>query len=237
MNLVIPAVLPSSRKELSDKLAIFAGLGAEKVQIDVVDGKFATPPSWPYTAPLEFERMVKRGEMLPNFDTIAYEVDLMCLDTDRAAAGWLTLGARRLTFHAESMQNAPEHLKRARARYAGDIGGELVSFGIALNIASDLALLEPCLPYVDYVQFMGIASIGKQGQPFDERVLSKIRVFRNKHSHMPVQVDGGVSLVSAKKLVAIGVTNLVIGSAILRASDPVKAIADFEALHENGGVY
>lgn len=239
MDLVIPAVLPASRKELLEKLAAFSNLGAKRVQIDVVDGKFASPACWPYTAPMEFERMVKRGEMLPNFDTIAYEIDLMCLDTDKAASGWIALGARRLTFHAESISNPPQHLARARVRYAGDIGavGELVSFGIALNIASDLALIEPCLPYADYVQFMGIARIGVQGQPFDERVLPKVRAFHFRHPHVPIQVDGGVSLDNAKYLLEAGVSKLVVGSALLKASDPSTVLADFEALHDASRVY
>lgn len=235
MNLVVPAVLPTSRKELSEKLALFSALGAERIQIDVVDINFGTP-SWPYNAQPEFERMVKRSEMLPDYDRIVYEIDLMCTDQDRAAAAWLSLGARRLTFHAESIPNLAAYLKQARVRYAGDIG-EIVSFGVALNVSSDLALIEPCLPYVDYVQFMGIETVGKQGQPFDERVLPKVRVFRSKHHDLPVQVDGGVSRMNAPKLLGVGVTNLVVGSAILKASDPAAVIRDFESLRDSGAVY
>ena len=51
-----------------------------------------------------------------------------------------------------------------------------------------------------------------------------------------MQVDGGVSLANAKQLVALGVGNLVVGSGILRASDPASAIAAFEALQSPYGV-
>ncbi|HET9641470.1 MAG TPA: hypothetical protein VFP46_01300 [Candidatus Paceibacterota bacterium] len=238
MNLVVPAVLPTSREDLLEKLALLSPLSrVSRIQIDVVDGVFATPASWPYSAPLEFERMVKRGDELPNFDRIAYEIDLMCRDTDRAASAWIELGARRLVFHAESIPNLAQHLKAARVRYAGDIGSaELVSFGVALNVESDLALLEPCLDCVEFVQFMGIATIGRQGQPFDERVIPKVRVFHEKHPQIPIQVDGGVSLVTAKKLLGAGVSNLVVGSGILKASDPEAALAQFEALRSIGTV-
>ena len=232
MSLVVPAVLPSSREELEEKFALFARISSVKrMQIDVVDGRFVTPANWPYTAPAELQAMVKHGEMLPRLDSVEYEIDLMCLDAADAAAAWLALGATRLTFHAETATDLPQQLAATRKQY-----GSVVSFGLALNIASDLALIETCLGDIDYVQFMGIAKIGRQGQPFDRRVFEKVRVFRNRHPDIPVQVDGGVSLDSAKKLLALGVSNLIVGSGILKASDPAAEVAKFEALKSSFGV-
>lgn len=238
MSLIVPAVLPSSRVELEEKLALFARMPeVKRIQIDVVDGKFASPASWPYSAkatqgtPSELDTMVQKGEMLPNLDRFEYEVDLMCLDALRAASAWLALGATRLTLHAESATDLPRLLAAARTRY-----GSVVTFGLALNVASDLALLEPCLGEIEYVQFMGIARIGRQGQMFDTRVLEKIRAFRTRHPEMPLQVDGGVTLGNAKKLIALGVSTLVVGSGILKADDPAAALAKFEALQTPFGV-
>lgn len=240
MSIVVPAVLPSSLEELREKLALLARISSvSRIQIDVVDGNFATPASWPYTdstgspqaVSVELQAMVKRSEMLPRLDSVEYEIDLMCLDAAGAAAAWLVLGATRLTFHAETATDLPQQLAAARKQY-----GSVVSFGLALNIASDLALIEPCLGDIDYMQFMGIAKIGRQGQPFDRRVFEKVRVFRNRHPDIPVQVDGGVSLDSAKKLLALGVSNLIVGSGILKASDPAAEVAKFEALKSSFGV-
>jgi len=108
--------------------------------------------------------------------------------------------------------------------------------GLALNIVSDLALIEPCLDEVDYVQCMGIVRIGRQGQPLDQRIFERVRLFRRRHPDIPVQVDGGISLADAKKLVALGVSNLVIGSGILRAGDLAAAFVAFEALQSPYGV-
>lgn len=245
MGLVTPAVLPSSRKDFEEGLALFAQMpSVGRIQIDVVDGKFATPASWPFsnTAPksgyAELEEMVQKGEMLPQLDRIEYEIDLMGLNAERVAALWLALGATRIIFHAESTTDLPRLCASARKRFgAGDgfVPG-LISFGIALNIASDLAILEPCLGEIEFVQFMGIARIGRQGQPFDRRVLEKIRTFLKKHPEIPVQVDGGVSLENAQELIALGVTNLVVGSGILKSSDPAAALAAFEELQSPYGV-
>jgi len=83
---------------------------------------------------------------------------------------------------------------------------------------------------------MGIAKIGRQGQPFDQRVFEKARTFRARHPEVPIQVDGGISLENAKKLVVLGVSHFIIGSAIMRAGDPAAAIAEFEALQSPYGV-
>ena len=238
MSLIVPAVLPSSLEDLKEKLALFAKLPAvSRVQIDVVDGKFASPASWPYTAPAQLRAMAQRGEMLPSVDTIAYEVDLMCLDADRAPEDWIAIGASRFTLHAESAIDLTRLVETACKRYGSDfLSCELITIGLALNIASDLALIEPFLDRIGYVQFMGIAKIGRQGQLFDRRALEKVRLFRSRHPDIPVQVDGGISLEVARELVALGVSSLVVGSAILRAANPAVEITKFEALKSPFGV-
>lgn len=249
MSIVVPAVLPSSREDLEETLALFGAISSvSRIQIDVVDGQFASPASWPYSPPspkatgghsaptksrpTELEVMVQKGEMLPHLDHVEYEIDLMCLDAERAALLWLAFGATRLTFHAESATDVPRLLASARRRYGAGAGftSNLISFGLALNIASDVSILEACLGEIAYVQFMGIARIGRQGQPFDQRVFEKVRVFHNRHPGLPVQVDGGISLENAKQLITLGVSNLVIGSGILGARNPAAAFAAFEGL-------
>lgn len=247
MSVIVPAVLPDSKEDLDKKLTLLAAIPAvSRIQIDIVDGRFASPASWPFSAPsspllrqgyeghskatkdrlTELEAMVQKGEMLPHLDRIEYEIDLMCLDALRVADVWLALGASRLTFHAESIADVPQFIAVARKRYGG-----IISFGLALNVESDLALIESVIDEIEYGQFMGIAQIGRQGQAFDERVFEKVRAFRARHGNVPVQVDGGVSLVNAKKLFALGATDVVVGSAILNARDPAAVLAELEMLH------
>lgn len=227
MSIVVPAVLPSSQKDLEDTLSRVVRLpSVSRIQIDVVDGRVATPASWPYTAPKEMSDRVARGEMLPDLDRVEYEIDLMCFDAADAAGPWLALGATRLTFHVESSANLPAFLASVRERY----GADGITFGLALPVQADIALLETSLDQISYVQFMGIATIGRQGQPFDSRVLEKVRSFHRRNPDVPMQVDGGVSLAHAKELLMLGVSNLVVGSAILRANDPASELEKFEAL-------
>lgn len=233
MGLIVPAILPSSRLNLEEQLAFLTRIpSVTRIQIDVVDGHLATPASWPYSAPGEFEMMRRESIHLPYSDHITYEIDLMCLDAAQATGDWLALGASRLTFHIESIVGQKKFFASLRAKF----GGDLITFGIALNVGSDIALIEPHLTYIGYVQFMGIAKIGQQGQPFDPRVLKQVRAFHVAHPEVPVQVDGGITLEHARELRAAGAGDLIIGSGILRAKDPIAALSAFEALENPYGV-
>lgn len=233
MSILVPAVLPSSRDDLAEKLNRFTTVPSiDRIQIDVVDGRFASPMSWPYTAPRDMLAMTSAREMLPNLSSIAYEIDLMCLDAEHAADAWLSLGASRLTFHAEGILDLSKFIASMQKRY-GDVS---VSFGVALNVTSSLSLIEPHLAHVEYVQFMGIASIGKQGQPFDKRVLEKLRIFHSRYPAVPMQVDGGVTLANARELVGLGASNVIVGSALARATDIGAEVEKFETLHVPFGV-
>jgi ribulose-phosphate 3-epimerase len=229
MGLVTPAVLPYSKKEFEDELTLFSQIpSVSRVQIDVVDGKFASPASWSYSPDL--------GEMLPNLERIEYEIDLMCFDAEIAMRPWLAFGATRFVFHAESATDLSRLLSSMQKQYGGIESAPLISFGLALNVTSDLSLIEQCINEIEFVQFMGIAAIGRQGQPFDKRVLEKVRIFKVRHPKIPVQVDGGISFESAKNLVALDVSNLVIGSSILHSNNPSKTVALFEEISSSYGI-
>ena len=227
MSFIVPAVLPSSRADLEEKLARFSLLPTiSRVQIDVVDRHYASQASWPYTAPHELREWIAEGAMLPELDRITYEIDLMCLDPLAAIEAWLSLGASRFTLHAEGLLSIGETLRKLHTKFGGDI----LTVGLAMNVDTELALIEPFLDRVAYVQCMGIATIGQQGQPFDRRVLEKIRTLHTRYPTLRLQVDGGVSLATAKELLASGATDLIVGSALTRASDPAQVVAELEAL-------
>jgi ribulose-phosphate 3-epimerase len=176
--------------------------------------------------------------MLSLLDRFEYEIDLMCLDAEEAAETWLSLGATRLTFHAEATTDLPRLLSHMHERHSAgpQFAERLVSFGAAIGLETDLAILESSLTQLDYVQFMGIASIGKQGQPFDTRVYERVRRFHAKHPEVPIQIDGGENFDHAQKLAALGASSIIVGSALLKSSDPVAAAAMYENIGGSYGV-
>lgn len=242
MGVIVPAILPQTKHELYEQLERLAAIhnGVNAVQIDVMDGRFAAPENWPYNdAGGEFARMVSAGELLPHAGRFKYDIDLMVTNPEQATGPWLALGASRITVHAESTSYLPRVIADLKHRYGHDrdFVPDLISFGLATNVGSELALIEPYVNDIDYVQFTGTATAGKSGQPFDERVLKKIETFRKRCPAMTIQVDGGVSLRTAPRLLAAGVDRLVAPIALFSAGDAGAEYRKFEALGERYGTY
>src|SRR4051812_43967867 len=102
MGVIIPAILPSSRADLDAKLTKVRGI-CDAVQIDIIDGRFASPACWPYNGGShELAIMASREEMLPGFGDISFDMDMMVANPEETAGLWITLGAARITLHAES---------------------------------------------------------------------------------------------------------------------------------------
>jgi len=239
MSIIVPAILPSSREDLTAKLHALEDL-VDEVQIDIVDGVFASPPTWPYdTGPEELARMVSTGEMIPHASECRIEVDLMVEHPELTMGAWIELGASRITIHAASVSHLPRLLEAFKTEYGYDKGfsSSLLSVGVAVPPNTNPEELTPFLNQIDYVQFMGIKHVGRQGEPFDQDVLMSVKRFRALHPNTPVQVDGGISIHTAPKLLELGVSRLVIGSAIWKATDVPQAIKEFKEITVERGIY
>lgn len=232
MSLVVPAILPKSRADLDAALLRLVPLAqVTEVQIDIVDGSFASPATWPYTEDAKWE--------LPFSERFRFDLDLMVHDPGASLDRWVTFGAARITLHAESTTSLSSTVADFKRIYGHEPGftSTMLSLGVALGIETDNAILEPIVAHIDYVQFMGIAHIGVQGQPFDTRVLQKIKTFRERHPSVLIQVDGGVTHDSAAQLLQAGVDRLIVGSHLRKAADLGAAFDQLEALGEKYGVY
>lgn len=227
---IIPAIMPSSYADLKAKAARVRGI-ALLAQIDIMDGVFVASQSWPYESgrisdDIDFGKLSRQDDVLPFWDELEYEIDLMIEAPELHIDEWLPLGAARLIFHIESIRNQEAFWGHAifqpGARYIGN--EKIFEVGIAIDPATPLDAIEHHLMRVDFVQCMGIAKIGYQGQPFDDRVLGHVNTLRAKHPNLPISIDGGVNMDTAKLLKQAGATRLVSGSAVFGASDAKEAI-------------
>jgi ribulose-phosphate 3-epimerase len=233
---IVPAILATTLEEIAQKILRAKDITTH-VQVDIVDGSFASPPTWPYA-----QNLMTQTSVLPPFlqaESMNIELDLMVDDPERSLSTWMNMGARRIVFHLESTLHMKDILETLRTEYGYEKGfmSSSLSIGIAVNIETRLELLEPYLDSIDFVQFMGIKRIGVQGQPFANEVLSKIELFRRKHPEMPVQVDGAVSLETAPALLRLGVQRLVVGSVLFSSSDIEQTYTQFTALALQNGIH
>jgi ribulose-phosphate 3-epimerase len=232
MGSIIPAILPVSREDLDQKLLALNSL-TDEVQLDVIDGRFAGPPTWPYT-----EGGTSMPE-LPELGSFKFEVDLMVEDPEACMGDWVEAGATRVTVHAETAHNLAHVIDSFQRTYGHDksFAPDLLAFGLSVNVQTDTALIEPFLEKCNYVQFMGIARIGRQAEPFDTTVIAKIRAFHRKYPDMQIQVDGGVSRQTIPDLLRAGASRFVVGSALWRSGDVRKEYEALGELTQTQGLY
>lgn len=235
---IIPAVLEKSYADVVRRLDQVAG-AVKTVQIDVCDGVFVPSVTWPYTDAMlahqanHYDRAYKQiveggGEVnMPHWQEFDFELDLMVADAKRLVPDLLTLGPSRILFHAEAMKNLEDDMYELAHMIP-----PIVEVGIAINADTDPAILFKLIDekIVSSVQCMGIAKIGYQGQPFDERVLTNLKTLRAKYPNLPLGVDGSVTLETAPKLIAAGATRLASGSGIFAVEKPAERIAEFNRL-------
>ncbi len=210
---IVPAIIPASEADLKQALQKIAW--SSEVQIDVVDGRAVPFVSWPFEP--EGEPVSVRKEITE----FTVEVDLMTEKPLLAAEKWLKAGADMLVFHLENISLADFSFFTKETK---------MSVGIsALNDTPFLELVE-YVKEADYVQLMGIAEIGTQGQPFDERVLERIKKIKELFPQKPISIDGSVNEETIEQLVNAGVDRLIVGSAITKKSDTYKAYESLCAL-------
>jgi ribulose-phosphate 3-epimerase len=220
---VIPSLPALSFAELKTKMGMVRG-AVSTFQVDICDGMFVTNRSWPLNPGdrAGFERIVRGEERMPFSEEIECEADLMMHEPEEIIPNLVRAGFIRALVHIEAKHDFAACLAAAKGR---------VELGIALSIGTPLSRIAEYLEHVNVVQFMGIAKIGVQGQPFDPRVLDSIRETREKYPDVTIEVDGAVSLATAPDLVRAGATRLAPGSYVFSAVDPKAAIAALSSIH------
>lgn len=219
---IIPAIMPKSYDDLSEKMGLFAGV-VPLVQLDIMDGKFVPARTWPYyPGDQHFASIITEDEGMPEWEFIDFEADLMIEHPEEAVSKWVSAGARRIIVHVESMTDF-EAVRNS-------VPQDLVELGLALNTTTPFESIEPYMQDIDFVQCMGIEKIGFQGEAFDERVLEQVRNIRSRYPEMPISIDGSVNYETARILVDAGATRLVSGSTILKSGDVSHAIEDLRNL-------
>jgi ribulose-phosphate 3-epimerase len=215
MNSIIPAIIPKSFAHLQESLSIVRPFTRE-VQVDVVDGKFVPFTSWPY---------LKDGaiEDLQLFTpTFTIEVDLMLENPEEVIPTYARVGVKKIVVHGESTKMLERIFIQKR-----ELG---FSLGLSINNDSPLSMIEEHRNEIDYVQLMGIAKIGSQGQPFDTRVLERVRTLREKYPELTISIDGSVNAETLVQLKDAGANRFVSGSAIFGEDNPEQAFSYLSSL-------
>lgn len=204
MSVQAPAIyaslLNSDVGRLAEQVAELEASGAvDGLHVDVMDGHFV--PNLAF-GPQSVEALRGRTKL-------PIEVHLMVERPNQLLPVFHAAGAQRLIVHVE----ACPQLHRDVATIRG-LGAQA---GVALNPATPFSSLDSILGEIDEVLLMGVDP-GFGGQRFIESVGEKIAIARRaidaRESPVRINIDGGVKLENAERLVRLGAHWLVVGSAL-----------------------
>lgn len=221
MTEVVPAIIPKSFEDLTEQMALVRKF-VSRVQVDVMDGKFAPQTTWPYGDSEHFREVVVGEEEVPFRKSIGFEVDMMVNEPEEHMNDWVAAGASALVVHIDSTDVFTQISNFLRERDT--------KVGMALKPSIDNERIYEHIDEIDFVQFMGNNKIGYHGVKLDEKVYEKVRDLREKRPDITIAVDIGVNEKTAPKLIEAGVNKLVSGSAIFASADLEKTIKSFQNL-------
>ncbi|WP_420461349.1 ribulose-phosphate 3-epimerase [Neolewinella sp.] len=217
-HFVAPSLLAADFRHLDRAIALVNTSEADWFHLDVMDGRFVPNISF---GQFIIEQIAERAEKY-------VDVHLMIEEPGRYIDSFARAGATGLTVHAE----ACTHLHRViqQMKEAG------VKAGVALNPHTPVAHLENVIEDLDVVLIMTV-NPGFGGQKFIYQSIPKVRQMAEliavHNSRAVIEVDGGIGLQNAQKVLEAGARVLVAGSAVFGAEDPARVIAQLKAIDAN----
>ena len=208
-TVIAPSILSADFARLGEEVDAVIAAGAEWIHFDVMDNHYVPNLT---IGPLVCQALRKHGVTAP------IDVHLMVKPVDRIVPDFAKAGASVISFHPE----ASEHIDRT----IGLIHDHGCKAGLVFNPATPLDYLDFVLDKLDLVLIMSV-NPGFGGQSFIPGQLRKVEALRKlvDKAGLPIviEVDGGVTPVTAPQCVAAGATALVAGSAVFKGGSGAYA--------------
>ena len=214
MSIVIaPSILAADFGNLQKECEMVNNSKADWFHLDIMDGVFVPNISYGMPVISAIKKTAKK----------TLDVHLMIENPDKYIGTFKKNGADILTVHYE----ACNHLHRT----IQNIKSHEMKAGVALNPHTSVNVIEDVINDLDLVLVMSV-NPGFGGQSFIENTykkIEKLKMIREKSkADFIIEIDGGVNITNAPKLIASGADALVAGSFVFRSEDPIKTIENLK---------
>ena len=196
---IAPSILAADFLRLGEEIAAAEAGGADRIQLDVMDGVFV--PNISFGIPVV--QAARRATTLP------LEAHLMIVQPERYLADFANAGADTIIVH----QEVSPHLDRT-LHAIKELGKKA---GVAINPSTPVAMLSEVIELLDLALVMTV-NPGFGGQRFIPGTLHKIRQLRQildeRNPACEIEVDGGIDEATIRAAYDAGATVFVAGTAV-----------------------
>jgi len=217
-HILAPSLLAADFTRLYKDIETFENSEAQWLHLDVMDGVFVPNISFG-------PNIIKQIRPLSNK---FFDVHLMSVHPSNFIDVLAEAGANLISFHEE----ATNHVHRI----IDQIKEKGILAGVALNPHTSVQTLSNVLEDLDLVVLMSV-NPGFGGQKFIYNTLIKIKelhkIRTERNLNFKIEVDGGVGLQNAEKILEAGADVLVAGSSVFKSDDPKKAIQQLLGIRKN----
>ena len=201
--------------KLVDEIEMVNQSEAGWFHLDIMDGVFV--PNITFGTPIL--------EVFKKYATKHLDAHLMIINPENYIEKFASLGAKTITVHYEACDNLINTINQIKKLD--------VKAGIAINPDTAVSSLESIISEIDLVCLMSVFP-GFSGQKFIPETFVKLEKLRQiitkNHSKAMIQIDGGVDLDNAKKLVSLGADILVAGSFVFKSEDAINTIKKLDSV-------